>query len=346
MLHLESDYNTGAHPDVIKMLTETNAEALSGYGTDKYSEAARTKIRAACKCPDAEIVFISGGTQTNAVAIALSLADYEGVIAARTGHVSLHEAGAIEYTGHKVIELPGTDGKLYADTVREYCEVFYADENRSMMVFPGMVYVSYPTEYGTLYSKAELEAIAAVCRDYNMKLFLDGARLGYGLMSRESDLTLPDIARICDLFYIGGTKLGALCGEALVFTKNNMPPHADGSIKRRGAMMSKSRVLGVQFDALFTNDLYFRIGRHSVELAEKMRDVFARHGFKFLLQSPTNQQFPIIENGLLAKLREKVTVGFWEKYDDTHSVIRCATCWSTTEADIAELDRILGEITS
>lgn len=344
MLHFESDYNTGAHPDVIKRLVETNAEALSGYGTDKYSESAREKIRKICECPDAEIVFISGGTQTNAVAVALSLRDFEGVIAAHTGHVSLHEAGAIEYTGHKVIALPGTDGKLSADTIREYCEVFYADENRDMMVYPGMVYVSYPTEYGTLYSKAELTAVADVCRDYNMKLFLDGARLGYGLMSSASDMTIADIARICDVFYIGGTKLGALCGEALIFTKNSMPPHADGSIKRRGALMSKSRVLGVQFDALFTDDLYFRIGKHSVELAEKMRDVFARHGFSFLLNSPTNQQFPIIENNMLAALREKAAVGFWEKYDDTHSVIRCATCWSTTEEDIEELDKILGEI--
>ena len=284
---------------------------------------------------------MAGGTQTNAVVISSMLREYEGVIAAKTGHVSLHEAGAVEITGHKVLELSQVDGKLEAPVIKQFLEQFYQDENHEHMVFPGMVYVSYPTEYGTLYTKKELTEISKVCNEYQIPLFLDGARLGYGLMSKEADLSLEDIARLCDVFYIGGTKVGALCGEAVVFTKNNMPKHFVNHVKRHGALMAKGRLLGVQFDALFTDGLYFEISKHAINMAEDMKAVFKEKGYRFYLESPTNQQFFIIENEKLKKLREKVRFGFWEKYDELHTVVRFATSWSTTEDDLKWLKEIL-----
>ena len=294
-----------------------------------------------CACPDADVFFLIGGTQTNAVVISSMLREYEGVIAAKTGHVSLHEAGAIEITGHKVLELSQVDGKLEASVIKQFLEQFYKDENHEHMVFPGMVYVSYPTEYGTLYTKKELTDISKVCKEYEIPLFLDGARLGYGLMSREADLSLEDIAELCDVFYIGGTKVGALCGEAVVFTKNNMPKHFVNHVKRHGALMAKGRLLGVQFDALFTDGLYFEISKNAIDMAEKMKDIFKEKGYRFYMESPTNQQFFIIENERLEKLKEKVRFGFWEKYDETHTVVRFASSWSTTEEDLKQLREIL-----
>lgn len=341
MISFESDYTTGAHPRLLQRLAETNMEVLSGYGNDAYCEAACKKIREACGCSDADVFFLVGGTQTNAVVISSMLREYEGVIAAKTGHVSLHEAGAIEITGHKVLELPQVDGKLEASVIKQFLEQFYQDENHEHMVFPGMVYLSYPTEYGTLYTKKELTDISKVCEEYQIPLFLDGARLGYGLMSREADLSLEDIARLCDVFYIGGTKVGALCGEAVVFTKNNMPKHFVNHVKRHGALMAKGRLLGVQFDALFTDGLYFEISKHAIEMAEKLKDIFKEKGYRFYLESPTNQQFFIIENERLEKLKEKVRFGFWEKYDETHTVVRFASSWSTTEEDLKYLREIL-----
>ena len=225
MVSFECDYIAGAHPEILKRLTETNMESLPGYGMDHYTESARDKIRNACGCPDADVEFLTGGTQTNAVIISTMLRDWEGVISAESGHVSVHESGAIEYTGHKVIALPAVDGKLTADAIRDYMIRFCSDVTHDHMVFPGMVYISYPTEPGTLYSKKELEAISEVCGEYGIPLYLDGARLGYGLMSDSSDMTIEDIAHLTDVFYIGGTKVGALCGEAVVFTKNNKPAH-------------------------------------------------------------------------------------------------------------------------
>lgn len=216
MLSFESDYIAGAHPEILKRLTETNLESLSGYGNDIYCASAKEKIKKACECPEAEVEFLVGGTQTNAVVIASMLKDYEGVVAAYTGHVSVHEAGAIEYTGNKVLEIPQEDGKIQAPVLKKYIQDYYADGNYEHMVFPGMVYISHPTEYGTLYTKKEMREIADVCHEFKIPLFLDGARLGYGLMSLDTDLTLPDIARLCDVFYVGGTKVGALCGEAVV----------------------------------------------------------------------------------------------------------------------------------
>ena len=341
MISFESDYTTGAHPRLLQRLAETNMEVLSGYGKDIYCETARKKIQEMCACPDADVFFLIGGTQTNAVVISSMLREYEGVIAAKTGHVSLHEAGAIEITGHKVLELSQVDGKLEASVIKQFLEQFYKDENHEHMVFPGMVYVSYPTEYGTLYTKKELTDISKVCKEYEVPLFLDGARLGYGLMSREADLSLEDIAELCDVFYIGGTKVGALCGEAVVFTKNNMPKHFVNHVKRHGALMAKGRLLGVQFDALFTDGLYFEISKNAIDMAEKMKDIFKEKGYRFYMESPTNQQFFIIENERLEKLKEKVRFGFWGKYDETHTVVRFASSWSTTEEDLKQLREML-----
>lgn len=343
MVSFESDYIAGAHPEVLRKLAETNLEPLPGYGTDPYCESAKQKIRDLIGIPDADIFFLAGGTQTNAVVISTVLADYEGVIAAKTGHISTHEAGAVEYTGHEVLELPQAGGKIAPDTLESFLSSSFADENHEHMTFPGMVYLSHPTEYGTLYSKAELTAISEICRKYRLSLFLDGARLGYALMSRETDLTIADIAALCDVFYIGGTKVGALCGEAVVFTKGNIPKHFLTSVKKRGALLAKGRLLGVQFDALFTDDLYFRIGRHAVDMADRMKEIFRSHGIPFYIQSPTNQQFVVLENEQINKLAKKVAFSFWEKKDDAHTVVRFATGWSTTENDLLALDKALNE---
>lgn len=343
MISFESDYIAGAHPEILKRLVETNLESLSGYGSDRYCESAKEKIRKAIGMEDAEVEFLVGGTQANAVIISTMLSDYEAVVAAKTGHISSHEAGAIEYTGHKVLELPQKDGKIEPEVLRQYLLDFYADANHEHMPFPGMVYISHPTEYGTLYSKKELEMLSQICHAYEIPLFMDGARLGYGLMSREMDVTLPDIARFCDVFYIGGTKVGALCGEAVVFTRGNKPKHFLTSIKKRGALLAKGRLLGVQFDTLFTNDLYFRIGRHAIDMAERMKELFLSHGYELYMESPTNQQFVILENKKMEQMKQKAAFSFWEKYDETHTVVRFATSWSTTEEDLLALEEVLGE---
>lgn len=340
MVSFESDYIAGAHLQILKRLTETNMEVLAGYGADPYCKSAREKIRNACECPDAEVEFLVGGTQTNSVVISTMLHDYEGVIAAETGHINTHEAGAIEFTGHKVLAIPHNSGKIEPDVLKKYVEDFYADGNHEHMVFPGMVYLSYPTEYGTLYTRKELSEISKICRSYHIPLFIDGARLGYGLMSKENELSLPDIAKLADVFYIGGTKVGALCGEAVVFTKKNKPCHFISSVKKRGALLAKGRLLGVQFDTLFTDNLYFKISRHANEMAEELKRIFHEKGMKFYLESPTNQQFVIMENHQMERLKERVGFSFWEKYDDTHTVVRFATSWSTTKEDL----EILGEL--
>lgn len=341
MLSFESDYICGAHPTILQRLTDTNTEPLSGYGTDHYCESAKNKIRAAFGCPDADVFLLVGGTQTNAIVIDTVLQPYEGVITAASGHVAQHEAGAIEFTGHKVLPLPQHDGKLDAAEVRAYIRDFYADENNEHMVAPGMVYISHPTEYGTLYTKAELQAIAAVCREAHIPLYLDGARLGYGLMSRDTDLTPADIAALCDIFYIGGTKVGALCGEALVFPRGGMPKRFLTHVKQHGALLAKGRVLGVQFDTLFTDDLYWRISRHAIDAAQTLKAILREKGYTFFLETPTNQQFIVLEDAALARLRGKVAYSYWEKPDDTHTVIRLATSWSTTEDDLRQLAEIL-----
>ncbi|MBO1305628.1 low specificity L-threonine aldolase [Enterococcus sp. 669A] len=337
MLSFENDYSEGAHEKVLQLLMETNMVQESGYGSDSYTQQAIEKIKERLDCPEAEIKFLVGGTQTNQIVITTLLKNYEGVLAADTGHVSTHEAGAIEAGGHKVLTLPHTLGKIDASQVKDYLETYYADPVYQHMVAPGMVYISQPTEYGTLYSLEELTALSAVCREYEIPLYMDGARLGYGLMSKENDVALVDIAQLCDVFYIGATKIGALCGEALVFTKKNMPKHFLSSIKQHGGLLAKGRLLGVQFLALFSDNLYFDISQNAIDMAELLKTGFKEKGYKTLIDSPTNQQFFIIDNAKLEELSEKVKFSFWEKYDDQHSVVRFATSWATTEEAVAEL---------
>ena len=325
MISFASDYLEGAHPSVMEALMRTNMEQLPGYGYDPYCERAKEKIRKAC------------GTQTNMTVITSILRSYQGVVAAQTGHISVHEAGAIEAGGHKVITLPHHEGKISAGDLKDLLDRFYGDETYDHMVFPGMVYISHPTEYGTLYTLRELKEISEVCRENHLPLYMDGARLGYGLASLQTDVSLKDVAELCDVFYIGGTKVGALCGEAVVFSGMKAPDHFFTTVKQRGALLAKGRVLGVQFDALFTDDLYMKISRHAILMAEKLKDALREAGIPFFKDSPTNQQFVILENDMMEKLSSKVSFSFWEKYDETHTVVRFATSWATTEEQIDQL---------
>ncbi len=341
MLAFNNDYSHGAHPAVLQALVDTNMEPQPGYGTDAHTERAKQLIREACQAPDADVFFLVGGTQANVTVIDMLLAPYEGVVAAETGHVACHEAGAIEFGGHKVLTIPGYEGKMHAEDLENYIQVFYENESYEHTVFPGAVYVSLSTEYGTLYSKAELTAIYAVCQKREIPLFVDGARLAYALAADECDITLPELAQLCDVFYIGGTKCGALCGEAVVFTHGNMPKQFVTMVKRRGAMIAKGRLNALQFDALFTDGLYEKICAPAVKLAIKLRDGLKAKGYRFALESPTNQQFIIVENSRLPELQSKVVYSFIEKYDAEHTVIRLATSWATTEEQVDELLSIL-----
>ena len=341
MISFESDYINGACPEVLDKLISTNGETHTGYMCDDLCASARKKIRKACGREDLDIYFAVGGTQANALVIGTTLENYQGVIAAKTGHVSLHEGGAIEFTGHKVIELPEKNGKVEAAELRNYLEIFYADENHDKMVFPGMLYISHPTEYGTLYTKQELTELSAICHRYGMKLYVDGARLGYGLMAKNADVTLSDLCELCDIFYIGGTKVGALCGEAIVFTKGQMPAHFETVARQRSSMIAKGRLLGAQFDALFTDDTYFKISAHAIDMAMKIREAFTEKGYPIFIDSPTNQQFIILENRFMESVKDKVGFCFWEKYDDTHTVVRFASSWSTTEEDLDYLRTLI-----
>ena len=341
MLSFECDYIMGAHPDILRALSDTNMEALSGYGKDVYTERAKQKIKDVCQNPDADVHFLVGGTQTNKIVISSMLKNYEGVIAATSGHISVHEAGAIEASGHKVITLPSHNGKLDAGEVESCLKSFYDDGTHDHMVFPGMVYISHPTEYGTLYTNSELSEISDVCKKFSIPLFLDGARLGYGLMSYDTDVTLKDLNELCDVFYFGGTKVGALCGEAVVFTHANTPPHFFTTIKQNGALLAKGRLLGIQFDTLFNDGLYFKISRNAIDMAQKLKALFLERGYDLFVNSPTNQQFIIIENDKLEALKSQVRYDFWEKFDEGRSVVRFATSWATTDADIEALSKII-----
>ena len=340
-LSFASDYMEGAHPSILKMLQETNFLASPGYGTDSFTESAKQKIREACKAPDAEVYFLVGGTQTNATVIDALLQSYQGVIAADTGHVSMHEAGAIEHSGHKVLTLPHELGKLSAEEIRAYLKTFWSDENHEHMVMPGMVYISQPTEYGTLYSKKELEDISSVCREYKIPLYVDGARLAYALASPKNDVSLQDLAGLCDVFYIGGTKCGALFGEAVVIPKAGRIPHFFTIIKQHGALLAKGRILGIQFDVLFTEHLYEQIGKTAIALAAKIQDTIKTARIPLYLESPTNQVFCIMENARLEALGNEVEYSFWEKADETHTVIRFATSWATQEENVEKLCELL-----
>lgn len=340
MLDFSCDYNNGAHPAVLKRLEETNKEISSTYGFDAFSASAADKIRKACRKENAGVFFAVGGTQANMTVISSCLRSYQGVVSAETGHINRHEAGAVEFTGVKIITLPHHAGRIDAGELEAYLKDFYADGSRDHMVFPGMVYISFPTEYGTLYPKAELEALRRVCDEYGLMLYMDGARLGYGLACGACDVTLPDIADLCDVFSIGGTKVGALCGEALVFP-NGAPAHFITMIKQRGAMLAKSRLVGVQFDALFTDGLYFRIAGGAVKRAEELKALLAFKGYGFFADSPTNQQFVTVSDKEAERLLGSVRCEVWEKPDAEHTVLRFVTSWSTTDDDIRRLGELL-----
>ena len=344
MISLQNDYSEGAHPQILKRLQEINLEQNPGYCTDIYCNGAADKIRQVCVCPEAKVFFLVGGTQTNQVVIDTMLAPYEGVVAANTGHVSTHEAGAIEFTGHKVLTLPQHEGKIEATELQELVSSFWQDGNHEHMVFPGMVYISHPTEYGTLYSKQELEDIAKVCHEFKMPLYMDGARLAYGLAAPGTDVTLADIARLCDVFYIGGTKCGAFFGEAVVFTKGNMPARFLTRVKQHGALLAKGHMLGIQFDTLFTDNLYCKIGAHAIRLAQILQQGLRDIGLPLYINSPTNQQFVELPDTVIQKLEERgVVYSFWEKISPDKTVIRFVTSWATKEETVHELIRILKE---
>ena len=337
----ESDYNNGAHPEVICHLLETNGKQSQSYGFDEWSELARNKIRTAIKCPEADIFFLVGGTQANATVIDGMLQSYEGVLAVQTGHINVHESGAVEASGHKVITLPSHAGKMDTSELEAWLEAFHADPTLEHMVIPGMVYITFPTELGTVYTSAEIAHIYNVCRHYDLRLFVDGARLGYGLASAECDFDLPWLAQHCDVFYIGGTKVGALCGEAVVFPRGNAPRHFMNIAKRHGALLAKSRLAGVQFDALFTDNLYLRIAKHAIDMAMKMRTIFAEAGIP-LRDSSTNQQFVELTNTQMEHILEDILFETWEPLDDNRTLCRFVTSWATTDRDLADLRIALG----
>ena len=340
-LNFASDYLEGAHPAILQRLLETNLAKSDGYGEDEYSEAAREKIRAACGAPKAEIHFLVGGTQANATVIDGLLRRWQGVLAAETGHIATHEAGAIEAGGHKVLTLPQRDGKLRAADVKAALDAWKGDDNRNHMVMPGMVYISQPTESGTLYSLAELEALSAVCRGAGVRLYADGARLAYALACPENDVTLPDLARLCDAFYIGGTKCGALFGEAVVFPEPGIAPHFFTVVKQHGALLAKGRIAALQFDALFTDGLYDAIGKTAIAAANRIRKALREKGYTLVMENPTNQVFVLLDRAQHDRLTAAATLSFWEQTDPEHTLMRIATSWATAEEDVEALIRCL-----
>lgn len=341
MIRFNSDYTEGCHPAILEKLAETNMEQTPGYGEDAYCAAAAEKIKEACGAPDAAVHFLVGGTQTNVTVISAALKHYQGVITAETGHINTHETGALEACGHKCLALKASDGKLTAKQIAEFTDAHFGDECFEHMPQPKMVYISNPTEMGTIYKKAELEEIYQVCKDRGLYLFMDGARLGYGLACRENDMTLSDIAKNTDVFYIGGTKVGALFGEAVVITNDALKIDFRYNIKQRGGMLAKGRLLGLQFLTLFENNLYMQISAHAARLAEKLRDELTEMGVAFYVDSPSNQQFPILPDRVLSELQKKYAYSYTAKVDKDHSAVRFCTCWATKEENI---DALLADI--
>lgn len=337
MLYFDSDYMEGAHPKILEKLVETNFEQTSGYGSDRYTASAKEKIKKACNNSNAEIFFLVGGTQTNSLVIKSLLRPTEGVISADTGHIVDHEAGAIETLGHKVLTIPHHLGKINAMQVEAYMEEFNLVPIKNHMVQPGMIYISHPTEFGTLYSKKELEDLYLVSKKYNLPLFMDGARLGYALSSNHTDVNLEIISKNTDVFYIGGTKVGAMFGEALVYNQANQVRHLFTLIKQHGALLAKGRLLGIQFDTLFTDDLYCEISKHAIKMAEKLKNGLIEKGYQFYLDSYTNQQFVIVDNQKLCSLQKDISFSLWGPYDDTSTIIRFCTSWATQESDVDQV---------
>ena len=342
MIYFDSDYTAGAHPEVLEALCVTNGEHTVGYGGDSYSENAKNLIRKACGLTDARVYLLVGGTQTNATVIDGVLARHEGVLAAQSGHIAVHESGAIEACGHKVLTLPHYQGKVKAEDVGAFIDEFYRDETYEHMVAPGMLYISFPTEYGTIYTLKELEDLSEVCHKADIPLYIDGARLAYGLAATEGDVTLQDIARLADLFYIGGTKVGALFGEAVVVTNPNLLHHFTPLIKQHGALMAKGRLLGVQFEALFRDGLYFEIGQKAVRQALAIKKAFVSRGYTAVVDSPTNQQFFLLPNTLIDHLRSNnISFETWGTRGEEQTTVRFVTGWATTESDIDALVALL-----
>ena len=337
------DYLEGAHPKIVQRMAEENALQEPGYGTDSVSESAREKIRGAVGIPDAEVYFLVGGTQANTVVIDGFLRRYEGVVAAGTGHIAVHEAGAIEYCGHKVLTIPGCRDKMSAEQLEEFMAAFLADESRDHMVQPGMVYISFPTEFGSLYSAGELAALHEACLRHHLPLYVDGARLAYALAAPENDITLPVLAANCEAFYIGGTKCGAWLGEAVVFPKRGTIPHFFTLVKEHGALLAKGRLAGIQFDTLFTDNLYEEIGKNAIRAAQEIRKVLRACGYRFFSENPTNQIFIILPDEQYRAISGEAVLGFWEKADETHTVARIATSWATTAEQTEDLCRVLKE---
>lgn len=337
MIRFECDYSEGAHPEILKALSETNYEQTPGYGLDDYCKRAQELIKSACGAPNADVHFLVGGTQANTTVIASILRPHQGVICADTGHINVHETGAIESTGHKVLTLPNVDGKITAEQVEKLYFDHRNDSTHEHMVQPGMVYISNPTESGTIYSKSELLSLSMVCRELALPLYMDGARLGYGLVAATNDLDLKDVAELCDVFYIGGTKVGALFGEAVVITNPALKKDFRYSIKQRGGMLAKGRLLGLQFLVLMENNLYFDISRHAVDLAMSIKTALLNKGYPFLYESHTNQQFPIMPDTHLEALSRKYAYSLWQKTDESHTAVRFCTGWATKKEDVESL---------
>ena len=341
MISFECDYDNGAHPLVLEALVRHNDARPTPYGFDDFSERAKQRIREVCGLPDAQIFFLTGGTQANATTIDSMLYQYEGVICVGSGHINVHEAGAVEFTEHKIITIPDTDGKMEAATLDKYLDDYMHDGNKDHAVHPGLVYITFPTELGTLYSARELDLIYGVCRRYEIPLYIGGARLGYGLMAEGNDVSLPYLARHCDVFYIGGTKIGALCGEAVVFTNRKAHKHFFSIQKQHGAVIAKGALIGLQFDALFTDKLYFRLSEHAIKMAMRMKDIFRKKGYQFLVDSPTNQQFVVIDNEQVERLSREVEFSHFGQTDHHHTICRFVTSWATTEEELDILERII-----
>ena len=338
MISFESDYDNGCHEAILKRLLATNDERAPGYGLDHYCNAAKEKIRLACGKPGADVFFLVGGTQTNATVIDAMLHSYQGVLSVETGHINVHESGAIEFGGHKVLTLPSHDGRMDAGDLARWLHDFYADPTYDHMVFPGMVYITFATEMGTIYTLDQLRAISDVCRGYELPLFIDGARLGYGLMAEGCDVTLELLADLCDVFYIGGTKCGAYCGEAVVFPNPHAhaPAHFFTIVKQHGALLAKGRLLGIQFDTLMKDGLYFKIARHAVEQAMRLRDAFVAKGYTMYSDSPTNQQFVLLDKGTIERLEKDFVFEQWYPVGDMMNC-RFVTSWATRADDVTAL---------
>lgn len=344
MIRFQCDYLEGAHPRILEKLTETNFDQTPGYGADAYCERAKEIIREKCGTPDAYVQFLVGGTQTNTTVIASILKPYQGVISAETGHINVHETGAIEATGHKVLALPSEDGKITAAQVQQLYGAHWTDASHEHMVQPGMVYISHPTENGTLYHREELKALYETCTKLGLPLYMDGARLGYGLMSQKADLTWKDIAAYTDVFYIGGTKVGALFGEAVVITNPALTADFRYMIKRQGGMLAKGRLLGIQFTTLLEDGLYEQIAKKAVSQAMRLKEAFLEKGYPLLYDSYTNQQFPIMPRTTLTQLEKSYAFEIWQPMDEEYCAVRFCTSWATKDENIdaliADLDQM------